>query len=95
MIKCILRSLAYRILDKELRENWIHRAHFNEYTKWMSRDFPVMEDMYEAFKNKPYGSNISVSSHREEMAKKHLPKKSDSLKGWDDARDSMFRASQK
>ena len=95
MFKDILRSLAYRVLDKELREHYIHRAHFNEYTKWMSRDFPVMQDMHEAFENKPYGSNISVSAHREKMVRKYFPKQSNPLKGWDDARSAMFKASQK
>lgn len=75
MIKCFLRSIALRILDKELREDWIHRSNFNEYTKWMNRDFPIMEDMYEAFKDKPYGSNISISRHREDMSLKYNIKK--------------------
>lgn len=75
MIKCILESLAYRILDKKLRENWIHRSSLSAYTKWMSRDFPVMDDMYEFYKDRPYGDLGSISRHREEMARKHqIPK---------------------
>lgn len=71
MIKSLLRSLAYKILDRELRENWIYRPHFSEYTRWLSRDFPVMEDMHEHFKNRPYGEN-SPQRHREEMYFKYI-----------------------
>lgn len=71
MFSYILRSLALRILDKELRENWIHRAYFNDYTKWMSRDFPVMEDVCQHFRDRPYGQ-ASGSRHREEMRRKYF-----------------------
>lgn len=74
MFKDILRSIAWRILDKELRENWIQRSHFNEYTQWMSRDFPVMEDMYEHFKSKPYGQAPFIAQHRQKMADKYKTK---------------------
>ena len=50
MFKQLLRSLAWRILDEEIRKGWIHRTSLGEYTKWMSRDFPVMEDTWEFFK---------------------------------------------
>ena len=71
MIKSILKSLAWRILDKELREHWIHRGYFNDYLQWMSRDFPIMNDMYKQFENRPYGGPIECARHREEMAVKH------------------------
>ncbi|TVT77628.1 hypothetical protein [Acinetobacter colistiniresistens] len=71
MIKGILKSLAYRVLDQELRENWIHRAYFNDYTQWMSRDFPIMNDMHKQFENRHYGGPIECARHRDEMAKKY------------------------
>lgn len=73
-IKRLLKSLAFKILDQELRQNWIHRVNFEEYARWMSRDFPIMKDMYDTFKEKPYGSNLRVTSHREEMNRKYFPK---------------------
>ena len=74
MIKCLLKSLVWRILDKELRQHYIQRSHFNEYTKWMSRDFPIMEDMFEHFKDEPYGQARRIDVHREEMKEKYFPK---------------------
>jgi len=71
MIKCILRSLAWRILEKEIGEDYIHRAHFNDYTQWMSRDFPIMEDMYRHFKKSGQFGKMEVARHREEMAEKY------------------------
>lgn len=72
MIKYLLKRIAFRILDSELRKNWIHRSHFISYTDWLSRDFPVMKDMQNHFKDRPYGEN-SASRHREEMSKKYKP----------------------
>ena len=73
MVNYVLRKLALSILDKELREDWIHRSSFNDYTKWMSSDFPVMEDTYEYFLAKPYGLGTgSVDRHRIEMKNKYL-----------------------
>ena len=66
-----LRKIAWKILDKELQTNWIHRSGFNEYSKWMSRDFKVMIDMYEFFREKPYGNCGDIESHRKEMFKKY------------------------
>ena len=71
MIKCILRSLAWRILEKEIGEGYIHRAHFNDYTQWMSRDFPIMEDVYEHLKKSGWIGKVEVARHREEMAQKY------------------------
>ena len=71
MIKCLLRSLAWRILDQEIKSDYIHRGALQEYTKWMSRDFPIMEDVNTYFKDNPLGMSKNVSRHREEMAKKY------------------------
>ncbi|QHJ81581.1 MAG: hypothetical protein [Caudoviricetes sp.] len=72
MFKQLLRSLAWRILDEEIRKGWIHRTSLGEYTKWMRRDFPVMEDTWEFFKDRPYGDTGGVCRHREDMRRKYI-----------------------
>lgn len=73
MIKCWLRSLAWRLLEKEIGDQYIHRAYFYDYTRWMSRDFPIMVDMQQHFQNGgPFGK-VEVAWHREQMAKKYPP----------------------
>lgn len=74
MIMCFLKSLAWKILDDELRKHYIRRSHFTDYTKWMNRDFPVFEDTYEFFKDRPYGQCGNVAKHREEMKDKYISK---------------------
>ncbi|AZU98776.1 hypothetical protein [Acinetobacter phage AbTZA1] len=37
----------------------------------MSRDFPVMEDMYEHFKDVPYGGPINNCKRRQELEEKY------------------------
>lgn len=71
MIRFILKLVALRILNEELCKNWIHRENLNIYVKWMGRDFPIMNDMHEAFKNKPCGYNINFYQHREDMGVKY------------------------
>ena len=73
MIRALIRKWAWWILEDEIEQDYIPRGVFNDYTKWMSRDFPIMVDMYEWFKK--YGSgkqNKCVSRHRTEMEKKHF-----------------------
>ena len=72
MIMCFLKSLAWKILDDEIRKHYIQRSHFTDYTQWMSRDFPVFEDTYEFFKDRPYGQCGNVANHREEMKDKYI-----------------------
>lgn len=74
MFRCFLRWLAWRILDKEIREEWIHRGYLNNYGQWMSRDFPIMSDMVDQFENRPYGQ-VEVIRHRDEMEKKYFPER--------------------
>ena len=71
MIKSLLEWIAYKILDKKMKTCWIHRSSLDTYTKWMSRDFPIFEDMHEFFKT-PYGTVNNISGHREDMKSKHL-----------------------
>lgn len=72
-LKCVLWSLAWWVLDDTIRKHYISRSHFNEYTQWMSRDFPIMEDMYEHFK-RPYGLVSFIDTHRNAMHLKHISK---------------------
>lgn len=71
MFKCILRSLAWRILEKEINESYIHKGALYEYTKWMSRDFPIMEDTHDFFKDNPLGYSKDICRHRQAMETKH------------------------
>ncbi|QQO96686.1 hypothetical protein CPT_Mokit_244 [Acinetobacter phage Mokit] len=70
-IKRLLSGLAWWVLEDEIRDKWIWRGYFNDYTKWMSRDFPVMEDMYEHFKDVPYGGPINNCKRRQELEGKY------------------------
>ncbi|AWY10204.1 hypothetical protein HYQ09_gp155 [Acinetobacter phage vB_AbaM_Konradin] len=70
-VKKLFYGFAWWVLEDELKRAWIHRAYFNEYTQWMSRDFPIMEDMYQHFKDAPYGRAPDVCRHRQEMEMKH------------------------
>lgn len=79
-IKCLLWDLSWWVLDDHIRTGYIHRSHFSEYTRWMSRDFPVMEDMHEYFKDKPYGQGVGhIDRHRDYMKAKYIDKATDNF----------------
>lgn len=65
------RSFAWWVLRQEIRDEYIHRGAINEYTQWMSRDYPIMEDTYHYFQDNILGMQKDICRHREEMAKKH------------------------
>lgn len=72
MIKALLRRWAWWILKAEIEKGYIPKGVLNEYTQWMSRDFPIMNDTYEYFQK--YGSGkygTPICRHRSEMEKKY------------------------
>lgn len=66
----LLKRWAWKILGEEIKENYIHRNDIATYTKWMSRDFPVMEVMQYYFDSCKTSREIiaRMDNHRQGVA---------------------------
>ena len=53
--------LLGKFLKKKSVKIIFHQSHFNDYTQWMSRDFPIMEDMYEHFRKSGQFGKVEVA----------------------------------